>query len=160
MKKLGLLLLTAAFVLGSGFLKKKEDGSYDADALKKQASEVSAQASAEADKIAKQAGELSDKAIKKAKKAAASMDVKKEEILADLNKSLAEIKEKVSGMDTAKLVATMPVKADSVLFTTSRCISKRSAICGSRKSKSCPVDGSCASSRPASSNVSRSTATQ
>ncbi len=105
MKKLGLLLLTAAFVLGSGFLKKNEDGSYDTDALKKQASESSAQASAEADKIAQQAGEMSDKAIKKVKKAAASMDIKKEEILADLDKSIAEIKQKVSGMDTAKLVA-------------------------------------------------------
>ena len=105
MKKLGLLLITTAFILGSGFFKKKEDGSYDTDTLKKQASEVSAQATAEADKISKQAGEMSEKAIKKAKKAAASMDVKQEEILADLNKSLAEIKQKVAGMDTAKLVA-------------------------------------------------------
>ncbi len=97
--------MAAAFVLGSGFFKKNEDGSYDTDAMKKQASEVTAQATAEADKISKQADEMSEKAVKKAKKTVASMDVKKEEILADLNKSLAEIKQKVSGMDTAKLVA-------------------------------------------------------
>ncbi len=107
MKKLGLLMIATAFVFGSGFLKKGEDGSFSLDtaAAEKQANEAAATASAEVDKIAGQAGAMTDAAIAKIKEAAAKIDVPKEEILADLGKSFDDIKAKAAAMDPAKLTA-------------------------------------------------------
>ncbi|MEN7973545.1 MAG: hypothetical protein ABFR47_06885 [Verrucomicrobiota bacterium] len=96
MKRIGLVLFAAAFVFGSGFLKQNEDGSLSADTsglIKK------------ADETAKQAEAMATNAVEQAKKVAESYNVKKEEIIADLEKPVEAIKQKVAGMDAAKLVA-------------------------------------------------------
>jgi cell division septum initiation protein DivIVA len=107
MKKFGILLIATAFVCSSGFFKKGKDGSYSVDtaAAEKKANEVAAQASAEADKMTQQASTMSEVADIKIKEAAAKMNVPKEEILADLEKPLADIKTKVEAMDPVKLTA-------------------------------------------------------
>lgn len=97
MKKLGLLIMAVAFVLGSGFLGKDKDGSVAVpgmDEISKQAGEATKQAEA-----------MTQEAAEKAKKAAASINVKTEEIMADLDKTIDEMKAKVAGMDKARLVA-------------------------------------------------------
>jgi predicted nucleic acid-binding Zn-ribbon protein len=107
MKKAGMILIAAAFVCSSGFFKKSEDGSYslDTEAAEKKASEASAAASAEVDKASKAAEEAANQAIEKIKAEAAKINVSKEEIMADLEKPLDDIKTKVSAMDPAKLTA-------------------------------------------------------
>lgn len=107
MKKVGLLLITAVFVFGSGFLKKSEDGNYSLDTAEaeKKANEAAATANAEVEKYAKQAGEITDAAIAKIKEAAAKISVPKEEVIADLDKTLDELKAKAAAMDPAKVVA-------------------------------------------------------
>lgn len=107
MNKFGVILLSAAFVFGSGFFKKSEDGSYsiDTSAAEKQANEAIDKANTEADKYAKKAEDLSASAIEKIKTAAAEINVPKEEILADLDKNLEAIQTKAAAMDPAKLVA-------------------------------------------------------
>lgn len=107
MKKLGLIIVTTAFVCGSGFFNKGEDGSYSVDtsAVEKQASDATAAATAEADKLKKKADGMSEAANIKIKEAAAKINVPKEEIIADLSKSVDEIKTKVSAMDPVKLTA-------------------------------------------------------
>jgi NADH dehydrogenase/NADH:ubiquinone oxidoreductase subunit G len=96
MKKIGLLIIATAFLLGSGFLKKNADGTtaLDTSSLTKAAADATEQAET-----------MTADAVAKAKKAAESITVKKEEILADLEKPLDEIKQKVAGMDTARLMA-------------------------------------------------------
>ena len=89
MKKLGLVLMTAAFVLGSGFLKKNEDGSYSAD---------TAELSKQADAVAKDASS-------KTKEAAAAITVKTDEIMADCNKSVEDMKQKLATMKKDHLLA-------------------------------------------------------
>ncbi|MDZ8118363.1 hypothetical protein [Pontiella agarivorans] len=107
MKTFGLALMAAAFVCSSGFLKKSEDGSYavDTSGIEKKADEVAAAASAKAEEMTGQAENLSAKAIEKIKEQAAKLGVSKEEVLADLQKPLEEIKTKVAAMDPAKLTA-------------------------------------------------------
>ncbi len=98
MKKIGLVIITAAFVFSSGFFKKNEDGSYAADTagLTKAANEMKAEA-----------GALSEKTIEAAKKKAAAMKVPSEEIIADLSKTTEQLKQKMAGMDTATVMAYM-----------------------------------------------------
>ncbi len=96
MKKIGLLIVAVAFVLSSGFLNKNKDGSLSLD---------KAGLAKEAEKATQKAQTFTADAMEKAKKAAASIDVSKEEIIADLGKSVDQMKQKVSGMDPAKLVA-------------------------------------------------------
>lgn len=107
MKKFGIVLMAAAFVCSSGFLKKSEDGSYSVDTsgIEKQANDVAVAASAKADEMTKQAEDLSAKAIEKIKEQAAKLTVSKEEVLADLQKPLEDIKTKAAAMDPAKLTA-------------------------------------------------------
>lgn len=95
MKKFGLLVITTAFLFGNGFLKN-EDGSISTDI-----SDISKTA----DAATQQAKAMTAKAAEKAKKAAESINVSSEEIIGDLGKSMDEIKQKVAGMDPAKLVA-------------------------------------------------------
>jgi uncharacterized coiled-coil DUF342 family protein len=101
-------MTTAAAVLFcTGFFKKDKDGNIgvDTSGIEKQANDATAKASAEMDKAKKQADTVRANAAEKAKKAAESITVKKEEIIADLDKNIDEIKTKVAGMDTAKLIA-------------------------------------------------------
>ena len=107
MKKVGLVLVAVAFVFGCGFLKKSDDGSYALDTAEaeKKANEAAATANAEVEKYSKQAGEMTDAAIAKIKEAAAKISVPKEEVIADLDKSLDDIKKKVAAMDPAKVIA-------------------------------------------------------
>ncbi|QBG49188.1 hypothetical protein EGM51_17955 [Verrucomicrobia bacterium S94] len=107
MKNLGIVLMAAAFICSSGFLKKGEDGSYSVDTsgIEKKANEAAAAASAKADEVTKQAETLSTKAVEKIKEQAAKLSVSKEEVLADLQKPLKDIQAKVATMDPAKLTA-------------------------------------------------------
>ena len=107
MKKTSILILSVAFVCGSGFFKKDKDGNYAVDtaSIEKQAGDVKAQAAVEADKLAKKAEASAAKMQEQVKKAAEKYNVKEEEILADLGKSTAELKTKVANMDKAKVVA-------------------------------------------------------
>ena len=98
MKKTGFILIATAFLLGSGFLKKNEDGSYAAD---------TASLTKAADEMKEEAGAASAKAIEAAKKKAASMKIPSEEIIADLSKTAEQLKEKVAGMDSATVMAYM-----------------------------------------------------
>jgi hypothetical protein len=77
MKKLSILILAGAFVFGSGFFKKGEDGSYSVDTsgIEKKASDAAAAASTKADDLSKQAEEISAKAIEKIKTEAAKINV-------------------------------------------------------------------------------------
>jgi hypothetical protein len=94
--KPSVFIAVVAFVVGSGFLKQNADGttSLDTSGLAKAAADATGQAET-----------MTADAVAKAKKAAESITVKKEEILADLDKPLEEIKQKVAGMDAARLVA-------------------------------------------------------
>jgi len=107
MKKIGLVLVTAAFVFSCGFFGKNKDGSVSTDvsSLTKKADEMGAQAKAEMDKVSQEAGELSAKAMEAAKKKAASMKISSEEIIGDLDKTVDQLKQKVSGMDSATVMA-------------------------------------------------------
>ena len=107
MKKVGLILMTTAFICGSGFFKKSEDGSYSVDtsAVEKQANDAAAAASTKADELSKQAGDMSAAAIEKIKEQAAKFTVPKDEVVADLSKSMDDIKAKVAAMDPVKLTA-------------------------------------------------------
>lgn len=94
--RFGITLLAIAFISGSGFLKKNEDGSTSLDtaSLTKAAADATAQTES-----------MSQQAMEKIKAAAAKIEVKPEEILADLAKPAEEIKQKVAGMDAANLMA-------------------------------------------------------
>lgn len=100
MKRIGLLIVAAAFVFSSGFLKKNADGTFSADtaALEKKANELAAQASEKGGQVAKDA-------MEKMKKAAAKYTVNEDEIMGDLSKGADAIKQKVAAMDPAKLIA-------------------------------------------------------
>lgn len=107
MKKLGLLIVAAAFVFGSGFLKKNADGSTSLDtaSLQKQADDATAKAQAEMDKAAKQAEAAKQKAIAETKKAAEKINVKAEDIKADLAMSVDQIKAKIDTFKEDQLLA-------------------------------------------------------
>ena len=107
MKKTSILILTVAFVCGSGFFKKDKDGNYAVDTagIEKQANEVKAQAAVEADKLAKKAETSAAEMQENIKKATEKYLVKEKEVLADLGISTAELKTKVAHMDKAKVVA-------------------------------------------------------
>jgi uncharacterized coiled-coil DUF342 family protein len=107
MKKIGLIIMATAFVCGSGFFKKSEDGSYSVDtsAIEKQASNATASATAQASKLTAAASDMTAGATEQIKEAAAKYNVSKEEIMADLSKPLDEIKTKLASMDAIKLTS-------------------------------------------------------
>lgn len=107
MKKAGIVLMAAAFVCSSGFLKKGENGDYalDTSNIEMQAADAVNTASAKAEEASQKAGELSAMAIEKIKAEAAKLNISAADITADLAKPLEEIKTKVAAMDPAKLTA-------------------------------------------------------
>jgi hypothetical protein len=107
MKKIGFIIMATAFICGSGFLKKSEDGSYSVDTsgVEKQAADAAASASAQADKLSAKASGMSAGATEQIKAAAAKLSVSKEEIMADLKKPMDQVKTKVAAMDAINLTA-------------------------------------------------------
>jgi predicted nucleic acid-binding Zn-ribbon protein len=107
MKKIGFIIMATAFICGSGFFKKSEDGSYSVDtsAVEKQAADAAASASAQADKLTAKASDMATGATEQIKEAAAKYKVSKEEIMADLSKPLDQIKTKLASMDAIKLTS-------------------------------------------------------
>jgi len=107
MKKLGLLILATAFVFGTGFLKKNEDGSTSLDtaSLQKQADKATAKAQDEMEKAATQAEAAKQKAIEETKKAVEKINVKAEDIKADLAMSADQIKAKIDTFKEDQLLA-------------------------------------------------------
>ncbi|MDF7807688.1 hypothetical protein P4E94_09590 [Pontiellaceae bacterium B12219] len=107
MKKFGCIIMATAFICSSGFFKKSEDGSYSVDtsAVEKKAADAAASASAQADKLTAAASDMTAGATEQIKEAAAKYKVSKEEIMADLEKPLEQIKTKIASMDAAKLTS-------------------------------------------------------
>ena len=107
MKKTGLILMAVACICSCGFFKKGKDGSYSIDTseIDKQASNVTATANAEIDKASKKSEEYKAKTIAKIKAEAEKVAVSKEEVLAELEKPVEDIKTKAAALDPAKLTA-------------------------------------------------------
>lgn len=132
MKQVVFYTLAAGLVLGAGCSKKTETTAETkpakeaapqptavqskAEAVKSM--EIATATMAKAEEVLKQAEESSKKAVEVSKQATAAvtaMKVKAEDVMADLNLSVDQIKEKVSGFDVSQVMAYADSYQDVIL---------------------------------------------
>lgn len=108
MKQVVCYALTAGLVLGAGCTKKNEDGTTE----KMTATEVAVKTQETVVKATETVADVTEKAeavtkevVQKTEAAVGAFNVKAEDVMADLNQSVEEVKTKVAGFDKTQLLA-------------------------------------------------------
>lgn len=114
MTKIVYYALVAGLVLGAGCSKENEDGTTEMMS----AEEVAEKTQETAVQVTEKAAEVTEKAeevTKQATEAISSLTVKAEDVMADLNKSVEQIKEKVAAFDKTQLLGYADTYKDVIL---------------------------------------------
>jgi ABC-type transporter Mla subunit MlaD len=108
MKQIVFYALTAGLVLGAGCTKKNEDGTTErmtTEEVVVKTQETTVKATEKAAEVTAKATEATKQATQKTQEAVAALNVKADDVMADLNQSVEQIKEKVAGFDKTQLLA-------------------------------------------------------
>lgn len=107
MKQIVFYAIAAGLLLGAG-CKRSEDGSTEmmsSEEIAEQSRDVAVQTTEKAAEVTAKAEEVTKEVTQKTEAAVAALNVQAEDVMADLNQSVEQVKEKVAAFDKTQLIA-------------------------------------------------------